>query len=54
MKKIEPRPKIYLTEDEVKQARQRWNAYDSKKKKIIIAPGGGFQKNAGEMRTSII
>ena len=40
--KIEPRPKIYLTEDEVKEARRRWNAYDSKKKKIIIAPGGGF------------
>jgi len=40
--KIEPRPKIYLTEDEVKEARRRWNACDSKKKKIIIAPGGGF------------
>ena len=40
--KIEPRPKIYLTEDEVKEARQRWNCCDSKKKKIIIAPGGGF------------
>jgi ADP-heptose:LPS heptosyltransferase len=42
--KIEPRPKIYLTEDEVKEARQRWNACDSKKKKIIIAPGGGFRE----------
>jgi ADP-heptose:LPS heptosyltransferase len=42
--KIEPRPKIYLTEDEVKEARRRWNAGDSKKKKIIIAPGGGFQE----------
>ena len=40
--KIEPRPKIFLTEDEVKEARRRWNACDSKKKKIIIAPGGGF------------
>jgi len=40
--KIEPRPKIYLTEDEVKEARQRWSSGDSKKKKIIIAPGGGF------------
>jgi ADP-heptose:LPS heptosyltransferase len=40
--KIEPRPKIYLTEGEVKEARRRWNACDSKKKKIVIAPGGGF------------
>jgi ADP-heptose:LPS heptosyltransferase len=40
--KIEPRPKIYLTEDEVNEARRRWNACDSKKRKIIIAPGGGF------------
>ena len=40
--KIEPRPKIYLTEDEVKEARRRWNANDTKRKKIIIAPGGGF------------
>lgn len=42
--KIEPRPKIYLTEDEVKEARRRWNTCDSKKKKIIIAPGGGFRE----------
>jgi ADP-heptose:LPS heptosyltransferase len=42
--KIEPRPKIYLTEDEVKEARRRWNACDSKKKKIIIASGGGFRE----------
>ena len=40
--KIEPRPMIYLTEDEVKEALQRWNTSDIKKKKIIIAPGGGF------------
>jgi len=40
--KIEPRPKIFLTENEVKEARRRWNGGDSKKKKIIIAPGGGF------------
>ena len=30
--KIEPRPKIYLTEDEVKEARRRWNANDTKRK----------------------
>jgi hypothetical protein len=25
-----------------REAQRRWNGYDSKKKKIIIAPGGGF------------
>jgi ADP-heptose:LPS heptosyltransferase len=40
--RIEPRPKIYLTEDEVKEARRRWNVNDTKRKKIILAPGGGF------------
>ena len=40
--KIEPRPKIFLTENEVKEARRRWKGGVSKKKKIIIAPGGGF------------
>ena len=40
--KIEPRPKIFLTKNEIKEAEQRWNTCDIKKKKIIIAPGGGF------------
>lgn len=40
--KIEPRPKIFLTENEVKEAQLRWNTGNSKRKKIIIAPGGGF------------
>ena len=39
---IEPRPRIFLTKNEIKEAERRWNASDSKKKKIIIAPGGGF------------
>jgi ADP-heptose:LPS heptosyltransferase len=42
--KIDPRPKIYLTEGEVREARQKCNGGDSKKKKIIIAPGGGFSE----------
>ena len=42
--KIEPRPKIFLTENEVKEAQRRWNANDTKRKKIIIAPGGGFHE----------
>ena len=40
--KIEPRPKIFLTEVEIKDAQQRWNEFGTKRKKIIIAPGGGF------------
>jgi ADP-heptose:LPS heptosyltransferase len=40
--KIEPRPKIYLTKNEIKNAQQRWNVCSTKRKKIIIAPGGGF------------
>ena len=40
--KIEPRPMIFLTVNEIKEANLRWNACDKKKKKIIIAPGGGF------------
>jgi ADP-heptose:LPS heptosyltransferase len=40
--KIEPRPKIYLTKNEIKNAKQRWNVCSTKRKKIIIAPGGGF------------
>ena len=40
--KIEPRPKIFLTENEVIEAQQRWSVNDTKRKRIIIAPGGGF------------
>ena len=31
--KIEPRPKIFLTKNEIKEAEQRWNTCDIKKKK---------------------
>jgi ADP-heptose:LPS heptosyltransferase len=40
--KMDPRPKIFLTKNEIKKAHLRWNAFNSKRKKIIIAPGGGF------------
>jgi len=39
---IDPRPTIFLTENEAIKAQRRWNANDTKMKKIIIAPGGGF------------
>jgi len=40
--KIEPRPKIFLTDYEIKDAQQRWKVCGTKRNKIIIAPGGGF------------
>ena len=39
---IEPRPKIFLTENEVLEAQRRWSVNYTKRKRIIIAPGGGF------------
>ena len=42
--KIEPRPKIFLTKSEIKEAQRRWNEIDTNRKKIIIAPGGGFHE----------
>ena len=39
---IDPRPTVFLTENEVNEAQRKWNANDTKRKKIIIAPGGGF------------
>ena len=41
---IDPRPTIFLTENESNEAQRRWNANDTKMKKIIIAPGGGFSE----------
>lgn len=40
--KIDPRPKIYLEDNEIKEAQETWNMCKKYKKKIIIAPGGGF------------
>jgi len=39
---IEPRPRIFLTEMEMKEAENRWGERKSESKRIIIAPGGGF------------
>ena len=50
---IEPRPRIFLTEAERNKADNRWGGINSKKKRIIIAPGGGFpQKCWGDERFS--
>ena len=39
---IEPRPFLFLTEREQKEAENRWRARNSESKRIILAPGGGF------------
>ena len=54
-KKIEPRPQIFLTENEIEKAKKIWSMVDEDKIKIIIAPGGGFpekcwsEKNFNEL-----
>ncbi len=39
---VEPRPRIFLTEAEKREAENRWGERKPKLKRIIIAPGGGF------------
>ena len=39
---IEPRPLLFLTESEQKEAENRWRGRNSESKRIILAPGGGF------------
>jgi len=39
---IEPRPRIFLTERETKDAVSHWNISTKKFKRIVVAPGGGF------------
>ena len=39
---IDPRPTIYLTENEKTEAENSWGGRSESTKRIIIAPGGGF------------
>jgi len=39
---IDPRPSIYLTENESTQAEVSWGERSSSTKRIVLAPGGGF------------
>jgi ADP-heptose:LPS heptosyltransferase len=39
---IDPRPTIYLTENEKTEAKNSWGGRSESTKRIIIAPGGGF------------
>ena len=50
---IEARPKIYLTREEIDFGRRNWQSLRNSSIKIVIAPGGGFEENAGEMITSV-
>jgi ADP-heptose:LPS heptosyltransferase len=39
---IEPRSALYLTKNEVAEAESSWGVRSESKKRIILAPGGGF------------
>ena len=39
---IEPRPTIFLTKNETNDAKTLWGVRSESKKRIILAPGGGF------------
>ena len=41
---VEPRPIIHLKDSEIKSAENLWGEKQPKTKRIIIAPGGGFQE----------
>ena len=41
---IDPRPTIYLAENETSEAELSWGERSSSTKRIVLAPGGGFPK----------
>ncbi len=41
---IEPRPSIFLTQNEISEAEASWGEKSENKKRIIVAPGGGFKE----------
>ena len=43
-KKVEPRPKIYLTKEETNQADLTWGEKNVYNHRIVIAAGGGFDQ----------
>jgi ADP-heptose:LPS heptosyltransferase len=53
--KVEPRPKIYLRQNEIIDAQKRWTNCITKRKKIIIAPGAGFlEKSWGDENFNLL
>jgi heptosyltransferase-2 len=52
---IEPRPTIFLTKNEVTEAEASWGKKSESKKRIILAPGGGFpEKCWGDKNFSVL
>ena len=43
----EARPKIYLTKKEILEGKSVWSKTESKKQRLVIAPGGGLRKMLG-------
>ena len=52
--KVEPRPTIYLTSKEISDAEGYWGEGTLRKKRIILAPGGGFPEKCWGDRKSVV
>lgn len=44
--RLDPRPRIFLTEKEIESAFQNWNFSNNQSCKIVIAPGAGFPEKS--------
>ena len=44
--KIEPRPLINLKANEIEKAQKLWAQKKSEKKRLVIAPGAGFEEKS--------
>jgi ADP-heptose:LPS heptosyltransferase len=52
---VEPRPRIYLSENESKDGRNRWGLNNTNAKRIVIAPGSGFlEKSWGNYNYTVL
>jgi len=53
--KVRPRPKMYLSPKEKNECRKRWESLGNGNKKIVVAPGCGFEeKNWGNENFSLL
>ncbi len=52
---VNPRPKLYLSKKEIIDARKKWESLGKRNKKIVVAPGCGFEeKNWGNENFSLL
>jgi ADP-heptose:LPS heptosyltransferase len=52
---VDPRPRIYLSENESKDGRNRWGLNNTNAKRIVIAPGSGFlEKSWGNYNYTVL